>query len=593
MSPNFKRSTKPTSGKSRRRTSSPAIQKKLSPTPTNQGIPSYGDHATAATDHGDRLSAFQHSPLDLAAKQFRVVEVRKARSSSGLLSLLISHRSLDDTVYIALSYTWGPAEPNHPVEINGQLFLIRQNLMDFLIHADVTDEILWIDALCIDQCNDAERNHQVRLMGNIYSSAKQVLVWLGHGDRDIAQVLRITASRHAATSRKPNGCHVGYEFEMAFESQYAAIERPARPFWKVYQDLCSLPYWGRVWIIQEFVLNRSVIMLYGNVRCCWPCHKAALGNLERACDFYETSGYGVSDLRIHRYHWYGNHRVSTTTRTRKFSTENIFQSSRLSVCGDFHDVVYGVLGLMKHGSLFPVDHSQSALELTVTISLFSQESGGLLHHGRKRPAQTSLAHSLERRLFQKESLHVAHPVRLGKLPPPKPLNWKYWFYCPGGFFSSKSTRSSQGSKHDAMDRMYSSFQQRLLTQCPQLQDGRMYICIFVSDDIIIPLAQAIVTRKIDGVSRIIARIVDRDTSLHEHAVLDVEEYGGSMGLPQGLPGAYMPESGNVVNINNSYTAAILAGLPERIDLRQKCVPPMIKKLLRWQKTNAKVESSPD
>jgi Heterokaryon incompatibility protein (HET) len=38
---------------------------------------------------------------------------------------------------------------------------------------------IWIDALCIDQQNNSERNHQVRVMGKIYEMAIEVLVWLG------------------------------------------------------------------------------------------------------------------------------------------------------------------------------------------------------------------------------------------------------------------------------------------------------------------------------------------------------------------------------------------------------------------------------
>ncbi|KAF2633929.1 HET-domain-containing protein [Macroventuria anomochaeta] len=38
----------------------------------------------------------------------------------------------------------------------------------------------WIDALCIDQDNVDERNHQVQQMGEIFSCAQQVFAWLGN-----------------------------------------------------------------------------------------------------------------------------------------------------------------------------------------------------------------------------------------------------------------------------------------------------------------------------------------------------------------------------------------------------------------------------
>lgn len=38
---------------------------------------------------------------------------------------------------------------------------------------------IWVDALCIDQSNVAERNAHVRLMGQIYAGADLVHVWIG------------------------------------------------------------------------------------------------------------------------------------------------------------------------------------------------------------------------------------------------------------------------------------------------------------------------------------------------------------------------------------------------------------------------------
>ncbi|TVY92036.1 Heterokaryon incompatibility protein 6,OR allele [Lachnellula willkommii] len=42
--------------------------------------------------------------------------------------------------------------------------------------------VLWVDALCIDQSNIPERQQQVAIMKDVYSSARQVLIWLGEHD---------------------------------------------------------------------------------------------------------------------------------------------------------------------------------------------------------------------------------------------------------------------------------------------------------------------------------------------------------------------------------------------------------------------------
>jgi len=49
---------------------------------------------------------------------------------------------------------------------------------------------LWVDAICIDQSSINERNHQVKLMGDVYKLARRVLIWLGEGDADSPGLMR-------------------------------------------------------------------------------------------------------------------------------------------------------------------------------------------------------------------------------------------------------------------------------------------------------------------------------------------------------------------------------------------------------------------
>lgn len=88
--------------------------------------------------------------------------------------------------YQALSYTWGHATANQLIELNGTPFRIRDNLWDFLHHAreEGLTGYLWIDALCINQSQVSERNHQVGMMEDIYSQAECVIVWLGRCSKE-------------------------------------------------------------------------------------------------------------------------------------------------------------------------------------------------------------------------------------------------------------------------------------------------------------------------------------------------------------------------------------------------------------------------
>jgi hypothetical protein len=144
----------------------------------------------------DCNSAFKHQPLDLQTKSLRLIEVLPWKGD-GQVRCTIKHVTTDAT-YTCLSYVWGPTElGSHVILLNNRPFCVRKNLWDFLsvaslnkinLGVDRRDRLtfdfsqatksLWIDALCIDQENVSERNHQVQQMGEIYSHAQHVLAWL-------------------------------------------------------------------------------------------------------------------------------------------------------------------------------------------------------------------------------------------------------------------------------------------------------------------------------------------------------------------------------------------------------------------------------
>ena len=87
--------------------------------------------------------------------------------------------------YEALSYVWGVEYSTRKVTVNGNAMQITENLDCALRHLRYTaaKRYLWIDALSMSQEDTQERNYQVRIMGNVYSSAFGVLVWLGPVDK--------------------------------------------------------------------------------------------------------------------------------------------------------------------------------------------------------------------------------------------------------------------------------------------------------------------------------------------------------------------------------------------------------------------------
>lgn len=101
--------------------------------------------------------------------------------------------ALSDEPYICLSYVWGPESPDYQITVNGKKFVVRQNLYNFLRKAKKCklSMPLWIDAICINQNDIAEKNTQVRRMGSTYAKACKVLVELGLSDEYYAGLRRV------------------------------------------------------------------------------------------------------------------------------------------------------------------------------------------------------------------------------------------------------------------------------------------------------------------------------------------------------------------------------------------------------------------
>ena len=94
--------------------------------------------------------------------------------------------SLDAVRYEALSYSWGEFESGKPIydrniTCDGADLPATRSAFEALRRLRYRDRFrrLWIDAMCINQLNVNERNHQVRQMARIFRSARRVYVWVG------------------------------------------------------------------------------------------------------------------------------------------------------------------------------------------------------------------------------------------------------------------------------------------------------------------------------------------------------------------------------------------------------------------------------
>jgi hypothetical protein len=161
------------------------------------------------------MSRYRYSPLSPGRDSIRLLRLmpNKNKSSAEIQCKLIEY-SLQDQhtgihLYHALSYTWGGMNKPHSISINNQNLAITENLHAALLRLRdrFFEQMLWVDAVCINQENLEERDLQVQLMAKIYSKATRVIIWLGEtaDNSNIAlETLRLAAENESLESLNSN-----------------------------------------------------------------------------------------------------------------------------------------------------------------------------------------------------------------------------------------------------------------------------------------------------------------------------------------------------------------------------------------------------
>jgi hypothetical protein len=180
--------------------------------------------------------------------------------------------------YKALSYAWGRPTDTRLIVCGGKKLKIPANLRNALwrIRDPAEIQLLWADAVCINQSDEQERGHQVKYMGSIYSNAEQILVWLGSDASDVfdcfddakefeeAEALfdTIYAAVDSINSQEPSMqvCSNVPRFQLG------DLDHDACYAWTTFAKLLDRPWFSRLWVVQEVGLGKSVIALFGDAR---------------------------------------------------------------------------------------------------------------------------------------------------------------------------------------------------------------------------------------------------------------------------------------------------------------------------------------
>ncbi|KAI0169098.1 HET-domain-containing protein [Hypoxylon sp. FL1284] len=261
--------------------------------------------------------------------------------------------------YVALSYTWGDEQETYKVRVNGTEAGIRRNLESALRairnQGFLRDGMkLWADALCINQQDDVEKGKQVALMGEIYSSAADVVIWLGSRDPNLRLVMDFLSSL--------SNCWDAASTVELEETLTRVLSTTPPKIWQLFNDFVRLPYWKRTWVLQEIAKGSTEMrVLYADKSVKWlDLYYAALyfnippndkiGNKVRQIMSQFPEHVEEADhIMKPNYHYFL--RVSNTEALRRERVEKdlmkLLTFTRHKLAARPRDKVYGVLGLMN------------------------------------------------------------------------------------------------------------------------------------------------------------------------------------------------------------------------------------------------------
>ncbi|ERF75374.1 hypothetical protein EPUS_00167 [Endocarpon pusillum Z07020] len=170
----------------------------------------------------------------------------------------LTHHSVDAGVpsYTALSYVWGNAISHVPARILPNASkCITFNLECALRHLRSLDSeiLLWVDALCINQDDNAEKAQQVGLMRDIYAMASEVVAFLGNERCKLSgatKLASLNAEDRAVTGSGSGPCLTDF-------LDWARTKDQDSVWHGLFSVLCS-SWFSRLWIIQEALVARKL-----------------------------------------------------------------------------------------------------------------------------------------------------------------------------------------------------------------------------------------------------------------------------------------------------------------------------------------------
>ena len=282
------------------------------------------------------------------------------------IRVTIKHDSINsDRQYEALSYVWGDHSKNKkPIYVDDKSVLwATENLWTALKHVRRSTEhvVLWVDAISIDQSDNADKRKQLPHMCWIYPQAKRVLCWLGKDDDGtFIEAFNILESwAKAFTSR-----------DLLLQLVAEARENLATGRTGQFEALAALfdrPYWRRAWCLQEVCVDQTKPprLLCGKQELCWKMLYMGFISLAGTLETYESLhlmgenvGYVLPML------------MTCWSPSNKLLMTNLMTQAARREASIAHDMIFSLLGLAeRRGVKYPdPDYERTIEETCITYT---------------------------------------------------------------------------------------------------------------------------------------------------------------------------------------------------------------------------------
>lgn len=317
--------------------------------------------------------------MPLARNRIRLLHLRLTADGTplGRIEHVPFRSGLLKRKYNALSYCWGSGEAVKSFICDGKVMLIRENLAQCLKRLAVSDRVvpIWIDAICINQQDDAEKLQQIQLMARIYQQASLVVVWLcSELDGSALAIKQVQGLlNHLYSSGLTEAAIEGCDPELLL-----ALGRIFTQTW-----------FERVWTLQEAALARKIIVFIGDQTLEWSILVKLVTALTRVRERCSTP------LLLTEKLWPGNGFKDCTALTAipnidtckiKYDARFVPQLARICrtrKCSDPKDRVYGILGMLpkqlQRTIAARANQQDVVAELYVVFMAFVLENDSLLH----------------------------------------------------------------------------------------------------------------------------------------------------------------------------------------------------------------------